>query len=65
MADASSESEEEYESMEYASDEYISSSISEEDVDFRSHTFKTQQQRDHPEVYSALTPPPFRLYFDG
>ena len=46
MADASSESEEEYESMEYASDEYISSSISEEDVDFKSHTFKTQQQRE-------------------
>ena len=46
MADASSESEEEYESIEYSSADYISSSISEEDVDFKSHTFKTEQQRE-------------------
>ena len=45
MADASSESEEEYERMEYES-MGDASSISEEDYDFRSRTFKTPQQRE-------------------
>ena len=48
MADASSESEEEYSSMEYASGEY---STSEEDVDFKSHTFKTEQQREERRLF--------------
>ena len=48
MADASSESEEEYSSMEYSSGEY---STSEEDVDFKSHTFKTEQQREERRLF--------------